>query len=194
MKIRNSTYSEVEECVGKWFVQCHDQNLPESGLMLQQKTEDFAKELESNSEFKASNGWMTNFKKRHNIGFRKICGCLPNKTAAFKVEGCHCGKQLRVIVFLAATQRGKEKLPPLMIGRSKKPRCFPKIRSFPMMHRSNLKAWMSSEIFGDWLKGIDKEMTKKKRCIFLFIDNCDAHSKYHNEIFAAKYDFEIAAT
>ncbi|GBN03409.1 Tigger transposable element-derived protein 4 [Araneus ventricosus] len=126
--------------------------------MLQQKAEDFAKELDSNSEFKSSNGWLENFKKRHNIFFRELCGestsvdasscekrlselpsllrdykaddvfnadetglffqCLPNKTAAFKGEERHGGKQgkIRVTVLLAANQSGKEKLPPLIIG------------------------------------------------------------------------------
>ncbi|GBM43560.1 Tigger transposable element-derived protein 6 [Araneus ventricosus] len=124
MKIWNSTYPEVGECVRK-------------------------------REFKASNGWLENFKKRHNIVFRKLCSesssvdassCeewlselpsllkdykaddvfnadetglffqyLPNKTAAFRGEECHGGKQskLRVTVLLAANQSGKENLPPL---------------------------------------------------------------------------------
>ncbi|GBM81587.1 Tigger transposable element-derived protein 6 [Araneus ventricosus] len=86
--------------------------------------------------------------------------------------------KLRVTVLLAANQSGKEKLPPLLIGRSKKPRCFAKIKSFPMMYKSNQKAWMTNEIFGDWLKGIDKEMAKKKGRILLFIDNCNAHSNF----------------
>ncbi|GBM43911.1 hypothetical protein AVEN_247130-1 [Araneus ventricosus] len=40
---------------------------------------------------------------------------LPNKTAAFRGEECHGGKQskLRVTVLLAANQSGKENLPPL---------------------------------------------------------------------------------
>ncbi|GBL80766.1 hypothetical protein AVEN_26210-1 [Araneus ventricosus] len=54
MKIRNSTYPEVDECIRKWFVQCRDQNLPVSGLILQQTAEDFSKELKSNSEFNAN--------------------------------------------------------------------------------------------------------------------------------------------
>ncbi|GBN01299.1 hypothetical protein AVEN_201320-1 [Araneus ventricosus] len=68
--------------------------------------------------------------------------CLPNKTAVFEGEECHGGKQskLRVTVLLATNQSGKEKLPPAMIGLSKKPRCFAKIKSFPMMHKSNQKA------------------------------------------------------
>ncbi|GBO05892.1 hypothetical protein AVEN_83276-1 [Araneus ventricosus] len=81
MKIRNSTYPEVEKCVRKWFVQCRDQNLPASELMWQQKAEDFVKELDSNSEFKASNGWLENFEKRHN---RKIC----DETASVDASSC----------------------------------------------------------------------------------------------------------
>ncbi|GBN03879.1 Tigger transposable element-derived protein 6 [Araneus ventricosus] len=70
---------------------------------------------------------------------------LANKTAAFKGEECHGGKKskFRVTVFLPANQSGKEKLPPLMIGRSKKPRCFVKIKSFPIMYKSDQKAWMT---------------------------------------------------
>ncbi|GBN19302.1 Tigger transposable element-derived protein 4 [Araneus ventricosus] len=74
MKIRKSTYPEVEECVRKWFVQCRDQNLPVGGLMLQQ--------LDSNSEFKASNGWLENFKKRHNIVFQKLCSEIASVDAS----------------------------------------------------------------------------------------------------------------
>ncbi|GBN85688.1 hypothetical protein AVEN_156698-1 [Araneus ventricosus] len=89
MKIWNSTYPEVEECVRKWFFHCHFSSL--------------------------------NAKPSYEIGL--FFQCLPNKTAAFKGEECHGGKQskLRVTVLLAANQSGKEKLPPLVIGRSKKP-------------------------------------------------------------------------
>ncbi|GBM68410.1 Tigger transposable element-derived protein 4 [Araneus ventricosus] len=242
MKIRNANYPEVEECVRKWFAQCHDQNLPVGGSLLQQKAEDFAKELDSNNEFKANNDWLENFKKRHNNDFRKLCSesasvdassyedwlsdlpshlkdyksddvfiqmklncsssVFPTKRLQLNDEECHAGKQgkLLVTVLLTANQSGKEKLPPLMIRRYKKPRCFAKIKSFPMMYKSNPKVWMTSEIFGDWLNGIDKEMAEKKRRILLFIGNCNAHynfpalKKYHSEIFTAKYDFEIVAT
>jgi len=104
--------------------------------------------------------------------------CLPNKTATFKGEECRGGKQskVRVTLLLAANQSGTEKLPPLMIGRSQNPSCFSKIKSFPMKYKSNAKAWMTSQIFADWLKEINKEMAKKKRHILLFIDNCRAHS------------------
>ncbi|GBM84059.1 hypothetical protein AVEN_37180-1 [Araneus ventricosus] len=37
------------------------------------KKEDFAKVLDSNSEFKGSNSWLEKFKERHSIAFRKLC-------------------------------------------------------------------------------------------------------------------------
>ncbi|GBN89919.1 hypothetical protein AVEN_255319-1 [Araneus ventricosus] len=52
--------------------------------MLQQKPEDFAKELDSNSE--SSNGWLENFKKWHNIVFRKLCSESASVNASSREE------------------------------------------------------------------------------------------------------------
>lgn len=41
--------------------------------MVKTKAEQFAARLGHN-DFKASNGWLDNFKKRHDIGFRKVSG------------------------------------------------------------------------------------------------------------------------
>ncbi|GBL84405.1 hypothetical protein AVEN_117171-1 [Araneus ventricosus] len=96
MKIRNSTYPEVEECLRKWFVQCRDQNFPDY------KADDVFNADETGLFFL----------------------CLPNQTAAFKGEECHGGKQgkLRVTVLLAANQSGKEKFPSLMIEEEDDPK------------------------------------------------------------------------
>ncbi|XP_042901996.1 tigger transposable element-derived protein 4-like [Parasteatoda tepidariorum] len=104
--------------------------------------------------------------------------CLPDKTAMFKDEACRGGKQskARLTLLLAANEAGTEKLPPLMIGRSEKPRCFSKVKSFPFPYKANKISWMTSEIFGNWLKSLDKSMRLKKRKIILFIDNCSAHN------------------
>ncbi|GBN53223.1 Tigger transposable element-derived protein 4 [Araneus ventricosus] len=96
----------------------------------------------------------------------------------FKDEESRRGKQskVRLTVLLAANKDGSEKLPPLMIGRSEKPRCFAKVKSFPLKYKANRKAWTSSEIFKDWLKSLDKSMRVEKRIIIFFIDNCSAHN------------------
>ncbi|GFX49369.1 uncharacterized protein TNCV_3664821 [Trichonephila clavipes] len=52
--------------------QCREQNIPMGGSLLKEKAKAFAKEL--GIEFSASEGWLTNFKKRNGIVFKKMCG------------------------------------------------------------------------------------------------------------------------
>ncbi|GFY03335.1 uncharacterized protein TNCV_1172931 [Trichonephila clavipes] len=51
--------------------QCRGQNIPMGGFLLKEKAKAFAKEL--GIEFPASEGWLTNFKKRNGIVFKKMC-------------------------------------------------------------------------------------------------------------------------
>lgn len=205
-KFRMAGYPDLEECLITWFKQCRERNVPLGGNVLKEKAGQFAEKL-GHKDFKISNGWLENFKKRHII-FRKLCDesqsvsdelcsewiknlpvllkdyspdniynadetglfckTLPEKTAVFKGEACHGGKQSkdRVTLLLAANMSGTEKLTPLMIGKSRSPRCFKGIKSFPIRYRANKKAWMTSEFFADWLKQIDRNMCKKRRKSF----------------------------
>ncbi|GFX99573.1 HTH CENPB-type domain-containing protein [Trichonephila clavipes] len=52
--------------------QCRGQNIPMNGSLLKEKAKAFAKEL--GIEFSASEGWLSNFKKRNGIVFKKMCG------------------------------------------------------------------------------------------------------------------------
>ncbi|GFT11970.1 uncharacterized protein TNCV_725751 [Trichonephila clavipes] len=52
--------------------QCRGQNIPMGGSLLKEKVKAFAKEL--GIEFSANEGWLTNFKKRNGIVFKKMCG------------------------------------------------------------------------------------------------------------------------
>jgi len=214
---RGPEFSDVEECVVKWFKQCRDANVRIGGPILKEKAENFAKSL-GHEQFKASNGWLENFKKRHDIAFRKVCGesadvsddvvnewkinlrellegykpcdifnadetalfykCMPDKTLAFKNEKCSGGKHSkeRLTLLLAVNMTGTDKLKPLLIGKSKKPRCFAGVKSFPVEYTANKKAWMTSELFAKWLLRVDNQMKTQKRKILLFIDNCPAHN------------------
>ncbi|GBN17201.1 Tigger transposable element-derived protein 4 [Araneus ventricosus] len=71
-KIRIAGYPDLEECLIKWFKQCRDCNLPIGSNELTGKGEQFAHKL-GHKDFKSSNGWLENFKNRHNIAFRKLC-------------------------------------------------------------------------------------------------------------------------
>ena len=46
-----------------------------------------------------------------------------------------------------------EKLKPLVIGKSKNPRCFKNVRigNLPVHYMANKKAWMTSQIFCEWI-------------------------------------------
>nr|XP_042910876.1 tigger transposable element-derived protein 4-like [Parasteatoda tepidariorum] len=70
---------------------------------------------------------------------------------------------------------GTEKLPLLMIGKSRSPRCFKNVKSKPIEYLSNTKAWMKAHIFEEWLLDLNRTYQRKNRKIILFIDNCTAH-------------------
>ncbi|GFV83015.1 tigger transposable element-derived protein 6 [Trichonephila clavipes] len=71
---------------------------------------------------------------------------------------------------------GSEKITPLVIGKSTKPRCFKGINSFPTKYRSNRKVWMTTELFNEWLVSLNSDMKREKRHILLFLDNCTVHN------------------
>lgn len=213
-KLKSCELKDVDECVIKWLKQCRDKNIAISGPILQEKAKQFASELK-HENFRASNGWLANFKKRHELIFRKVCGesakvdddvctewkeklasvtegydpeniynadetglffkCLPDKTLSFKGDKCHGGKNSkhRLTVMLGTNCTGTHKLRPLVIGKSKNPRCFKNVNELPTDYMANAKAWMNCNTFSSWLLSLNKEMKKKK--ILIFIDNCTAH-------------------
>ena len=104
--------------------------------------------------------------------------CLPNRSLMLSTETGHGGKHSkeRLSLLLGVNMDGTEKLPSLIIGKSKKPRCFAGVKSLPVEYTANRKAWMTNEIFSAWLLKIDRQMTRAGRKILLFVDNCSAHS------------------
>lgn len=62
--------------------------------------------------------------------------CTPDKTYALKNEQCKGGKNSkeRVTILAGANADNSEKLSLLMIGKSKKPRCFKGIKSFAVQY------------------------------------------------------------
>jgi len=56
-----------------WFNQIRQQNIPVSRILIKDKAKSYAETL-SVSDFTASDGWLSNLKKHHNLVFRKICG------------------------------------------------------------------------------------------------------------------------
>ncbi|KAK3920484.1 Tigger transposable element-derived protein 6, partial [Frankliniella fusca] len=102
---------------------------------------------------------------------------LPDKTLVLDKRDSQGGKtsKARITVLLAANGDGSDKLTPFTIGKSSKPRCFKNIRSLPCTYKSQPKAWMTGDLFIEWLKQVDGKMRAQRRQILLFIDNCPAH-------------------
>lgn len=77
---------------------------------------------------------------------------------------------------LCASKTG-EKLTPLVIGKSRKPRAFKKLKieNLPVLYRHNKKAWMTGKLSEEWLQTVNKQMKRKKRKILLFVDNAPCH-------------------
>lgn len=70
---RQGEFPRLEDCLVKWIHQCRGQNVPVGGFMLKEKAKSFAQSL-GITQFSASEGWLSNFKKRHGITFKKMCG------------------------------------------------------------------------------------------------------------------------
>jgi len=104
----------------------------------------------------------------------------PNKTMSVKGQQCHGGKlrKDRLTVLVGANADGSDKLKPLVIGKSRNPRCFKNVKNFPYLYESQRKSWMTGSQFVTWVRKIDERMKKDVlRHVLLFGDNCPAHPK-----------------
>ncbi|KAL7289037.1 hypothetical protein TKK_0016991 [Trichogramma kaykai] len=70
---RKPQYPEFEHCLLQWFTNCRSKSMPVSSHILKEKAPYFAANLHVH-DFKASDGWIANFKKRNMITFKKLCG------------------------------------------------------------------------------------------------------------------------
>lgn len=86
-------------------------------------------------------------------------------------------KQRFTILFCANMEGEKEE--PIIIGKSKNPRCFKgaHIDKLPLQWVSNKKAWMTADIMTTWLHRFDTKMKKQDRKVVLFLDNATSHPK-----------------
>ncbi|XP_052074066.1 tigger transposable element-derived protein 4-like [Mytilus californianus] len=102
---------------------------------------------------------------------------LPEKTLEFKGVDCSGGKRSkeRLTVMVCTNMSGSEKVEILVIGKSVNPRCFKNVKTLPTQYEANKKAWMTSEIFTNWLIKLDKKFLRQQRKVAMIVDNCPAH-------------------
>ena len=72
-ELKKTANEDINEIVWEWFVSVRAKNHRVSGPMVQEYAKQVAQKL-GKTEFKASNGWLESFRKRHQIVFNELCG------------------------------------------------------------------------------------------------------------------------
>lgn len=98
---------------------------------------------------------------------------LPDGTLNFRSEKT----KDRVTALVCVNMTGTDKRKLLVIGKSRDPRCFCGKKSLPVTYKSSKNAWMTGDIFHEWLKEFNRDMVRQKRKVLLLVDNCSAHPK-----------------
>lgn len=98
-------------------------------------------------------------------------------TANDNLHGYKIQKE-RITLLLCVSMLG-EKLELMAISKSKNPRCFRKqqniLNKLKIVHKSSKNAWMTSQIFYDWLQNLNHKMKCSNRKILLILDNAPVH-------------------
>ncbi|CAG9584542.1 unnamed protein product [Danaus chrysippus] len=109
---------------------------------------------------------------------------LPSKSSVSIRENSAPGyksSKERVTLLACANATGTHKIPLLLIGKSKNPRCLKNVR-VPLIYKNQKSAWMNSEIFIDWydntfIPEVKKRQKKigKEGNVLLVLDNAPTH-------------------
>ncbi|XP_010811977.2 tigger transposable element-derived protein 4 isoform X1 [Bos taurus] len=107
---------------------------------------------------------------------------LPTNTFAFKGETCSIGKLCkdRITLVVGTNMDGSEKLPLLLIGKNRNPRCFKGIQSLPVCYEANKMAWMTAEVFEQWMQKLDERFQAQQRRVVIFVESSPAHPEVKN--------------
>ncbi|UYV75246.1 hypothetical protein LAZ67_12003090 [Cordylochernes scorpioides] len=192
--------SSVKELCRRWYPQIYYSWGKQKTFKHREKAKKLCEHLDVLENFAYSSGWLHRFKGRFHILQRRLCGegasispaiidehltnlnsilansgydpaniynadetglffqLIPDRTLAHKDENC----------------RDKQRL--LIIGKSAKPRCFRNFSPhFYCTYTSNSKAWMTSNIFQEWLLQFNKQLVSEGRRILLLLDNATSH-------------------
>ena len=108
---------------------------------------------------------------------------LPRRTLAGREGTQAAGRKNprdRVTVMTCANATGSHKIKLVVIGKSKKPRCFKNVRNFSVIYRGQKSAWIDQAIFEDWyrteyLPSVTSRKSGKDEKFLLLLDNATSH-------------------
>ena len=92
---------------------------------------------------------------------------LPEKSLGFIGTKQHGGKKnkTRITALVVASMTGREKLLLIVVGKSQKPLVFRNVLDIPITYKANKKAWMTKDLFTEWLPKLDRQIKLKHRKI-----------------------------
>ncbi|KFD66823.1 hypothetical protein M514_20967, partial [Trichuris suis] len=167
----------VDEALYVWFVQKRAAGIPMTGPLLCEKALEFNWRLGADPDFKASQGWLDKFKRRHGIHGREICGqnlsgydeefvynadeaglnwkSIPTRSLVAHHEAHtsgHKARKERVTVMICANSMRSHRLPLFVIGKPANPRSFRNVKKLPVVYSHQKKAWMNVHVFNEWFE------------------------------------------
>ena len=74
LTVRKAPHEELEQALIKWVRLVRERNITLIGPLIQEKANEFALAM-GITDFTASNGWLTRFKKRENVNFSVNASC-----------------------------------------------------------------------------------------------------------------------
>ncbi|KII64002.1 hypothetical protein RF11_08812 [Thelohanellus kitauei] len=158
---------DVEEALDQWFSIVSGKGVNIHGQILKTMSEELDKKLGRN-DFKATDGWLSRWKARNNINFKKAHdeqGITNNE------NGSLCYKHIA----LSGYEKAIDRITVL---------CFtnmgPRMEGLPWEYHANKNAWMTLEIFRNMLTRWDRNLKLKQRKNFLFVDYCAGHPHLDN--------------
>ncbi|EGZ05153.1 hypothetical protein PHYSODRAFT_320170 [Phytophthora sojae] len=144
--------SRADTALANWVCWRKNRNVTVTGDAIREKAARFARIPKLENRLTWSNGWLHRFNIRHRFGSRLF------------------GKETktRMAIALTCNADGTERLPPLFVGKSKKPRGFKK----------DMAMWMSRAIFSKWLKDVGTKFRLQHRKVLTILDNATVHGSY----------------
>ncbi len=97
-----------------------------------------------------------------------------------KPSGAKAAKD-RLTVLVTANMTGSEKPKLLVIGKSARPRKFPRdLSNLPVRYENTKKAWMNGLIWDKFLRDWDRKLRMINRKVLLLVDNAPSHPEVAN--------------
>ncbi|XP_046598070.1 jerky protein homolog-like isoform X1 [Neodiprion lecontei] len=99
---KKSNVTEMDDAMFQWLVEVQDKGIPISGPMIRRQALIAKAHHPKNDQFRASEGWLSRFKKRKNIRCLKITG---EKLSTNEVAAKLCEEELKKMVAIKKLQK-----------------------------------------------------------------------------------------